>query len=92
MNKILVWFAGLVADEIKKRLLADDVKLSILNLQPGDRVILRSRRRVSDSAYEHLKQSVEELFPGHRVVILEEGLEIFVARDKENKIEVRHDD
>ena len=91
MKKIVLWFAGILADEIKKKLLDTDVKISILNLQPGDRVILRCKTHLSDIAHDHLKQSLEELFPGHLAIVLEEDVEIFAGRDEENKIIVRYD-
>ena len=87
MKKILVWFAGLVAEEIKQRLLADDVKVAVLNLQPGDRIILRHQRVLTEVGYERLKSQIEEFFPGHKAVILEEGMEFGVGR-----IEERPDD
>lgn len=83
MKNILVWFAGILADEIKKRLLEADVKVAVLNLQPGDKIILRYPRRLSGDVRAHLTERVEELFPGHQAVVLEEGMEIGVARIEE---------
>jgi hypothetical protein len=91
MKKIVLWFASILADEIKKKLLDTDVKISILNLQPGDRLILRCKTHLSDSAHDHLKKSLEELFPGHLAIVLEEDVEIFAGRDEEHKIIVRYD-
>lgn len=91
MKNIFVWFAGILADEIKKRLLEADVKVSLLNLEPGDRIILRAQTRLPDSAYKRIQQQIEELFPGHRAVILDEGLELFVGRDEDNKLVVKYD-
>lgn len=79
MKKIISWFAGILADEIKTRLLEADVKATILNLQPGDKIILRTKKHISDFAYERLKTQVEELFPGRHVIILEEDSEIIAC-------------
>lgn len=92
MKRILSWFAGLIADEIKKRLLEANVKATILKLEPGDKIILRCPKVLSDSAHMRLKEQVEEMFPGHRAVVLEEGLDIKVARTQKERVALAPDD
>lgn len=84
MKNLLNWFAGILADEIKKRLLEADVKISILSLKPGDRIILRHSKHLSDNAHARLTQQAEEIFLGHKVVVLEEGMDIKVCRMKDS--------
>lgn len=88
MRNLLIWFAGILADEVKKRLLEADVKAAVLNLQPGDKIILRHPRALSESACTRLTQQVEELFPGHKAIVLEEGLDIGTVRISNCKCQV----
>lgn len=92
MKKILMWFAGLIADEIKKRLLEADVKVRVLNLQPGDKIVLRHPKHLSELAVDRLKQQVEELFPGHKAIILEEGMDIKIARMQKEYVALSTDE
>lgn len=54
----------------------DDVAISVLRIQPGDTIILKTKLRLSKLAIEHLKVLIENNFPGHNCLVLEEGLEI----------------
>lgn len=92
MKKILSWFAGLLADEIKKRLLEADAKVRVLNLQPGDTIVLRHPKHLSDLATDRLKQQMEELFPENKVIILEEGMDIKVTRTRKELVAVAPND
>ncbi len=83
MKKLFIWFAGILADEVKKGLLEADTKSSLLKIQPGDTIIITAPGSLSDLAYERISQTVQEVFPGHKVIVLEEGLKIITARIEE---------
>ena len=91
MKKFLLWFAGILADEIKRKLLDTNAKISVLNLQPGDRVLLRCKTHLSSFEEDHISQVMKELFPGHQIVILNDDAEIVIYHDEENKIIVKDD-
>lgn len=51
----------------------------VMNLAPGDVIILRSEGRLTMEQAEALRQRVEGMFPGHQVIVLGGGLELAVG-------------
>lgn len=54
---------------------------SILRLEPGDRIIVKSERRIPRSAFLRLKSQLQERFPDNDVVVLEAGVSLEVLRN-----------
>ena len=65
-----------------------EVKATVLReLRPNDVLILRHQDCLSDTAQEYLRSAVEKVFPGQRVLILEEGLDLEVMRKGDADVE-----
>lgn len=60
-------------DEV--RILGD---LQRLALRAGDILVLTTPMRVSAEAAGHLREAVEKQIPGHKVIILSDGLKLGV--------------
>lgn len=56
--------------------------LSVLRLEPGDTVVLRTSALLAETDAARMRQIMEEHFPGHRCIVLEDGLELGVVRRK----------
>jgi len=53
-----------------------------LELHPGDRIIIKTKDVLSDSAIARIKEFLGEIFPDHLpVIILEDGLDLAVVRN-----------
>lgn len=53
-----------------------------LRIQPGDILIMRVPGELPLVAHESIRTQLKELFPGHKCLVLEFGLELNVAREK----------
>jgi hypothetical protein len=49
-----------------------DFDVQRLQLRPGDKVILRSRRAISDSEAQRIREMALQRFPDHEVIVLTE--------------------
>ena len=54
--------------------------LSVLRLEPGDTVVIRMQHLPSDDMRWRIRDVVEREFPGHRCIVLTDGMEIGVVR------------
>ncbi len=54
--------------------------MTSVSLRPGDVVVIMSPNRLSEQGYQRLSESVKRHFPGHEMVILEEGMTLGVVR------------
>ena len=61
--------------------------LTVLTLQPGDIILLRSPHRVSQFMCETLTARCKKEFPGHKVLVLEDGLELSILRPADTQAE-----
>lgn len=52
----------------------------ILRLQPGDVLVYRTTRRISDQEADDLKREFRENLPGYKVLLAECGDDIDIAR------------
>lgn len=55
--------------------------IRVLRLQPGDVLIMRTPTRLSQIDQEGIRQQVEKQFPGHKCLVLTDGLELDIARE-----------
>lgn len=55
--------------------------LTVLDIKPGDKILIRSHERIDDEDCDFIKANVVRQFPGHEVLILDGGLELSVLRD-----------
>lgn len=55
-------------------------EIGSLRLEPDDVLIFRTPDILSDENYRRLNDSLRKVFPGHKVLFLEEGASIEVAR------------
>ncbi len=75
IDRLTKRFAAAVAKEIGIQVF----EIAKLDLKPGDRIILRTKKVLSEKAYENIQASAEQIFPGHQVIVLEEGLGIEIV-------------
>ncbi len=59
-----------------------DVPLAVASLKPGDVVVIHSPRPLSKDVHDRLKAKVEEEFPGHKAMILCDGLKLGILSPK----------
>jgi len=82
-------FIMLMANEFAKAINVKVIDIAVteikrLELKPGDVVVLKCKTVLSDEAYKHLRESVQqELFPNkeHKVMVLEEDMDIAVMSE-----------
>lgn len=63
---------------VNREILAPIKHIERLELRPGDILFVRCQERFSVEAYERMKHQLSDIFPAHKVVILENGVEIGV--------------
>lgn len=67
------------------KLLAEKVEaVKIMRLEPGDTLVLKHSMLLNDAAWLHLREGMEALFPGHKCVLLDKGLDLDVVRGGSN--------
>lgn len=64
--------AALVVDEIRR-----------LDLKPGDILIIKAPRPISDAAAQCLRQQLDKVVPGHKALVLDRGYSIEAIRPAE---------
>jgi aminoglycoside phosphotransferase (APT) family kinase protein len=57
-------------------------KIAVLNVKPGDKIVLRHPGHLSSPDYEHLKRCFHEMFPNNQCLVLEESMKIEVVREE----------
>jgi hypothetical protein len=55
--------------------------LGVLKVEPGDVVVVKVGRLISDAAFFAISGYVEKTFPSHKCLLLEAGMEVGVMRD-----------
>jgi hypothetical protein len=65
--------------------MSDEIEITIADLsrvalEPGDILLIRSPKRLTLQSVDSLKKAIREGLPGHRVLVLEEGLDLAVIR------------
>ena len=55
------------------------MEIAKLALKPGDTIILKYAGKLSYEIMERLKTHIELFFPGHRALVLDQGLELQVV-------------
>ena len=51
-----------------------------VSLKAGDVIVLEHPKLLSQKAIAHITASVERIFPGHKAIVLEEGMRLSIAR------------
>jgi hypothetical protein len=54
-------------------------KIAKLELKPGDTIVLSHALKLSFEIMGRLKSQLESIFPGHRVLVLDKGLDLSVV-------------
>ena len=62
-----------------------DMHLGKLELQEGDTLVVRSQYSLSQSNIQYIQESFEINFPGRKVVVLSNGLELGILRPEKSK-------
>ncbi len=55
-------------------------EVRVLRLQEGDVLLFQAPKLLSDYEAATLVERIEATFPGHRALVLEDGVELTVAR------------
>jgi hypothetical protein len=85
-RKIIDFIAGQLVREVVNAMPVKvfevaSIQIAKLELKPGDKIILKYPGRLSDVAFERLRVSMKPYFPDHEIIILEENMDIQIARD-----------
>lgn len=54
--------------------------LSVLRLEPGDTIVLRTDGMPPQEVADNMRRFTEKHFPGHKCIVLTDGVEIGVVR------------
>jgi hypothetical protein len=54
--------------------------LSIVNLKPGDTLVIMCSHKIGAEGAQRLTEAFTHQFPGQRVILLDEGMELGVLR------------
>lgn len=57
--------------------------LAVLNIKPGDVLVIHVRRSLQPQREINLRKQVEEQFPGHKCLVLQDGMTLSVASPEE---------
>jgi len=68
-----------IADKFVEKMNRKIFEIASVNINPGDVLVLKSKSFLSADAAKHVSESLKEIFPGHRIVVLEDGLEFAVV-------------
>jgi hypothetical protein len=53
---------------------------TVLRLEPGDIIVYKAQRAMTQHMLEHARETLAATFPGYRVLVLDEGSDLSVAR------------
>jgi hypothetical protein len=56
--------------------------VKVLPLRPTDRLLVRCRGRISEMEIKAMREAFEREFPGHRVLVLDNGADLEVIREE----------
>jgi hypothetical protein len=65
-----------MSDEIEIKL----PDLARVALEPGDKILVRYPKRITQAAAEAISANLNKIFPDHAVMILDDGLDLAVIR------------
>lgn len=54
--------------------------ISVVNIEPGDVIVLQHRQRLTSLALEHIGKAMRRVFPDNEFMILEDGVTMDVYR------------
>jgi hypothetical protein len=69
-----------MSDAIDTELLPIVQAATVIQIQPGDIVVLMCDKLVSDRVRGDLREATERIFPGHLAVVLDGGLKLGFCR------------
>ncbi|MES2030862.1 MAG: hypothetical protein V4477_16905 [Pseudomonadota bacterium] len=55
-----------------------EVKVQRLDLQVGDVLVLSAKQHLPESAHRYLRSTLSAVAPGHRVIVLDGGMQLAV--------------
>lgn len=62
---------------------AEHPEVAVLRVRPGDIIVLRFPRVLSDEEHEHILKQAQATWPDNQVVVLENGVELLLVRKDE---------
>ena len=72
-----------MTEEEIKRIFEAIKSVEVLELQPGDALVLKTDRRIDIEQAEFLKRMLEDKLPGRKVLVLGPELDIKILRSAE---------
>lgn len=60
--------------------LPTDARISVLPLAPTDAIVLECGKPLTTQQADNIRASMEGLFPGHKVIVVLDGLRVKVAK------------
>lgn len=59
----------------------EEAQVRKLRLEPGDSIVLHYKGLVSPQLGARLREQLSSLFPGHRIIVLDSGMELGLVRE-----------
>jgi hypothetical protein len=69
-----------------KRNKSDSIQIRTIQLGPEDIIVLRHSGCISEMATLHLRENMAKHFPGHKCLILEDGMQLDVLHPEKAKV------
>lgn len=80
MSTLVDRIAKLFVDRLIERVGLGDIHVAVMNLQPGDIIVVKSEKVISDEAWERLREQMGKMFPNNLVIACEDTLDLAIVR------------
>ena len=80
MKKLLDYIARELAKRLVEKFGSDGIRVAVVNIQPGDFIVLKSENEVSDELYTRLMETMKGIFPDNKCIVLDVGLDLGVLK------------
>lgn len=67
--------------EIAEQIKTDLLNIVKMNLQPGDKIVFRTKYRLSDVAAHNLMNAAKKNFPDHQIIVIQDDIDIAIFND-----------
>jgi hypothetical protein len=76
LNRIAQWFF----DQLIERIKLGEVQVAVMNLQPGDIIVVKSDKEISNAAWTRLTEEFKTIFPNNLIIAMEDSLDLAIVR------------
>lgn len=80
MHRLLDHIANIFIARLIERIGLGEIQVAVMNLQPGDIIVVKSDKAISDAGWERLKTQLGGVFPNNLIIAVEDTLELAIVR------------